>query len=106
MDDAKNARSRLDKILSIAGGHTGTIAKEISAQAAQTIVSLDQLISERDKLALALQDVMYAHSISPSCQSGIVARCCCVKCANERAISATSKAKTFKTEDNCNGKAY
>jgi hypothetical protein len=91
MDEAKNIRSRLDKILSIARNHTGTIASEISTQAAQAIVSLDQLIADRDALALALKDVQYAHSISPSCQIGIADRCRCIKCANERAKAALSK---------------
>ena len=45
------------------------------------------------KLVEALQDLMYAASVRPSCQAGAITKCCCFKCADERARAALAEAE-------------
>lgn len=54
MDEGKKARLQVAKILDVASKHTGSIATEISANAAQALVSVDLVIAQRDELLAAL----------------------------------------------------
>lgn len=49
MVDGENARKQVQKILDVSSRHTGAVAVEIKALAAQAVVNVDQLIVNAER---------------------------------------------------------
>jgi len=81
-----------DHYVDILGTDGNEIADSVLTQYAAHIV---KCVNAHDALVDALKDMFFAHTMKPSCQDGVVDRCKCVDCANERSFQALKLATGY-----------